>query len=116
MPRKRRINYDKVKELHLKGYSQTKIAEKLGCWQAYISLVLKELGLKANYKDNFHKPSDKLVYSDYKLKGLTIKELSQKYGITEYFIQVKIGRHLMNLCRQEKECPFKALLPEYTVE
>ena len=115
-PHKKRIDIDKLKQLNKKGLSQTEIAKQLKYSQPHISYLMKKIGLKATHPSRFHLPSDKKVYSEHKIGKMSVEELSKKYNINVFTIKVKIGRHLMELCRVSEECPYKALLPEYMIE
>lgn len=113
---RKHINREKIREYYNKGLSDNKIAEKLNCSNTTVFLIRKkELELSAHtlYDQSFRRyPSGKKLYSEYKLKGLNYGEIAEKYSMPLYNVQLKIGKHLMFLCRIDEQCPFKALLPE----
>ena len=111
----RRINYDKIKELNQKGYSDGKIAAILNSSVPYIYHLRKNvLKLPSNFKHAQHsRDLGKNLYFERKKGKLEDWEIADKYNIDLHKMGELIGLYLMDECRKKSVCPFKALLPEY---
>ena len=87
------------------------IGEKIGSSTSVICNIRnKELHLRARGKQPI---TGKELYSMYYIGKMDYPEIAEKTGLPLNKVSEYIGKHLMSLCRQDKSCPYKALLPEY---
>lgn len=111
-----KINRETIIELFNKGMTDKEIAAQLEVHPITIAVIReKELHI-------FRKPwlrntiKSKLdgakLYAEY-LLGKSYEDLCNKHQRNINEIQTAIGFHLMELCRKDKNCPVKALLPEF---
>lgn len=110
---KRKFDYEKIVEYY-KSHTGIETAQHFGCSLLTVSFINGKFGKRKKKSGRYS--SGRLdgakLYGEY-LLGSTYSDLAQKYKLDEIKIRIAIGHHLMNLCRKDKNCPVKALLPEF---
>lgn len=84
-------------ELKKQGMTQVEIAEKLGLSQGYVSKFLLDENIRTRLKEEEYRERDQKIYEEYQ-KGLTVKELSEKFNLTE----INIRRILYKFSKTEQ--------------
>ena len=100
------------------------IARKLRISQSTCTKWSKKLGISRDWGWNrYHRKRReqmerlaKKAWHQFKHQGKSYDEIADDLNMPVQKVQVLIGRVIMNQCREDKACPYKALLPEYVVE